>query len=205
MCYASPFTSSFTPVLFKCWCVGDSWPDQIPCAAVVQVIRVCLSECSWGLFDWIWCIFPFVVGIIAHGCTRGIKILRPVFAGDHVRKKRRDQEKRAGLFCCVWIPANCLDEETLMSLVSHISPQFFSWSFPTLFLAHFLSVTASPFSFTLFFFFCAICSPQLPNLPFPPTGLGSVASNAFHSDKVSTCTLFTLSHIHTHARASPQT
>lgn len=34
-------------------------------------------------------------------------------------KERRDKARRGGLLSCVWIPANCLDEETLMSLMSH--------------------------------------------------------------------------------------
>lgn len=125
-------------------------------------------------------------------CTRGIKKFSDLFLPGTMSGKRQDKERRAGLFSCVWIPANCLDEETLMS---HITPCFsvapslrfyllFSLAtyliLPRFSFFHCLTSLFSSFSLPSFIF-CAICLPRLPRLPFSPAGLGSVASNAFHS------------------------
>lgn len=154
------------------------------------------------------------------------KTLRPVCAADHGRKERRDKTRRGGLSSRVWIPANCLDKETLMSFMSHYLSSFFS-SFPVFMVTRlFLSIFIwlSPFLplcltrvlpyFSLFYsvtslyppFFCAICLPQC--LPFSPPGLGSVASNAFPLCLIKSAhvpSLHYLTHTHTHSCVSVPT
>lgn len=106
-------------------------------------------------------------------------------------KKGEKKARRGGMSSCVWIPANCLDEETLMSLMSHYVFFFFrlaiSFSFPLVTVTHLFSLSTSPLDSSfpplpLFLFPWSICLPQSPRLPlFPLPALGSVASNAFHS------------------------